>query len=1317
MPTPLELGSKLALDKLFPVATEEGIRGTPEPEVLARQAARLSKVRIPPQLLQPIRERKTTTVVPPRGEGISRVRLPPQLLQRISPIEEKPPIEDKPLVGITTSAQLQQLEGIGAVPIGEPTPRKLSETQAKGIYNRRMQDIFNKYPKAPYTKEQMTEPWYQERLTEQKQAWDEYQSALPGFEQSIYAKVSNFLNIPFEIVGAQTRNIAIGTGDVGQAQVEQLIAEGRIKPLTPFEELPFWEQFLWETPAFLDLYKTGAELLTRGVVKLSLNAGLDKWIATQSRLAPEVRSALYPLVTGGNKASWVEAATNNYLARIGRVKNGTQAIREAVEATEQLLIPQATQTGAWEMGGLAADWNTMAIPERVALAKSAGLAGSVASKMWEALQATEITKLLMVAPKVPVVLPKVTPVTPEVTIKPINKKVADLIKGRQGIEVTIKDDYPIQGLYKGDKAIAYPTGKEVMGVKTYDILSPKGTLTVNQPEVLFTPEAVTPTAPPTEVTPPIVPPTAPPQGVVPEIPPEQELLKFIKDHEALSKQVKSVQHEALKVKAKAVAEAMEQGKGHVSFTEAMASLRGKLPTVEGGIPELQYVMSPDKINALYNKIGMSTEVPPFTRTNAAIALTKIIYGEDAKKMFPSIKNARLVPGDIKALRTIFGKEFADTVAKNVPAITRMMKLNDYFFKLYYNSLLSGPKTWVVNMGTGILNTMLSPVERLGAVGVEIPTAFLQNRQSQRFIGEIPADIMGAFMGIPQGVRSFLNVFKTGKPLEAGKFEMAIEPAFPIKMLDKIIGVPSSIMEASDSLLYQVMYRQALNGNAYRMARTEGGSPLKIMKRFGELMENPSEELVGEAHDIAMDKLFRRPAGTATQAIMSVRGKFKIYGFEPLKAVIPFIRTPINILKYGLERTPLGIANPKLLKNLMLKTPQASDQIGRVVIGSLIATAVAIMFAEGKITGSPPEGEGEKDRFYREGKQPWSIKVGDTWVSYQRLEPYNMLFTGVAAVNDAVREQGKGEKEIQEIATDAVLSVARNVISQTYMSGWADVLNAIDDPKRYGGNFLNRFVAGMVPFSGALRTITQATDVTIRQPKNIPESIKAIIPGLSTQVPARLSALGEEAQRYTPWWSPITISPERESALEDELNRLEVDIGFTGATISGILLNRDEQGQYQKQAGDLTKRNISTLIDTEEYRKMSDEAKIGAIDKMVSSARDEARGMMFSLMAQGDLSDRPIEEQRKIKDMVVTYEYYEVTKDYTDTQRNAYRAKNPAIDVALNIWGYVTTVKSSKARDLLKAKADEYGIPYDTLPALTKKATTGGRTKIKLTPYP
>ena len=550
------------------------------------------------------------------------------------------------------------------------------------------------------------------------------------------------------------------------------------------------------------------------------------------------------------------------------------------------------------------------------------------------------------------------------------------------------------------------------------------------------------------------------------------------------------------------------------------------------------------------------------------------------------------------------KKLAEIDTANPAAVNQFIrnvtkpKFWDYIMELYYNSILSGPKTHIINALSNTITTAISPVERFGGAVTESVLARLQGRARQRFFGEVMPDAVGAIEGMNEGVRSALSTMKHGfSPTQATKYEFRPR-AFKGK-LGRVINFPSTALEAADAMNRAINYRAALNATAVRTAKAEGLTGQVLLDRIADLKMNPSAELTAEASRVAEYRLFRQPAGTITTKVMALRD-----AVPGLTFVIPFLRTPVNIAKFGLERSPAGLLNPRLWRNLAAKNPEAADQLARVFMGSTIGGTLGWYGAQGRITGAVPSNASERDRFYREGKQPFSLRIGNRWVQYQRLEPLNQTLSLVATVIGAVQAK---DKTVDERARMAVETISQNLVSQTYVSSISDLINAIADPERYGTQFFERQAASIaLPFSSALRTAAQVADPTFRQPENIAERVESQVPGLSRRVPARLTAFGEEAKRETPAWSPIVVSPAHQDAVDAELERLGINIGFVGETIGGVPLTREQQYAYQQLAGQMVKKALARLVQRGYYKGASDDRKEYQIRRAVDAQRAAAR---------------------------------------------------------------------------------------------------------------
>ncbi len=532
------------------------------------------------------------------------------------------------------------------------------------------------------------------------------------------------------------------------------------------------------------------------------------------------------------------------------------------------------------------------------------------------------------------------------------------------------------------------------------------------------------------------------------------------------------------------------------------------------------------------------------------------------------------------------------------------KWGDYVVEIFYNSILSNPKTHLVNFGSNMLSSTLRPFETTTAAAIEVPLSILGRRQRQRFFGEAAQEVFGVVRGVPEGFRGAWRIIKTGIPVEeAAKWEQKTR-AFKGKA-GLAVGLPGRMLEAADAFGFSLNRMATLRKEAYRAASIKKLKGQAFIDELNNLMVNPTKEMLENASKEAEYRLFRQEPGEFVKKLIKLRDA-NIFGIEPLRFVVPFLRTPANLVKYGLERSPLAIFNVPMWKNVMLRNPHASDQIARWVLGSGMAAGLAYYVADGKITGPAPRYSAERDAFYREGKQPYSIKIGDKWVSYQRIEPFNQAISQVAAVIEAINDE-ETENTVIEKGAQAVATIMQNFISQTYMSGIANIIQAIEDPEGSGAYMLQGLASGLVPYSGALRGVTQAMDPTIRSARNIPEAIYKEIPGMTERVREKRNVFGEVQVRETPFFSPINISIEDKDPVNIELKRLGINIGNPSRMIGTTKLDDNQYYNYQIIVGQTIKKALDEAIKTTKYKNIKKaEDKADYLDKIIRDSRVEAR---------------------------------------------------------------------------------------------------------------
>lgn len=530
---------------------------------------------------------------------------------------------------------------------------------------------------------------------------------------------------------------------------------------------------------------------------------------------------------------------------------------------------------------------------------------------------------------------------------------------------------------------------------------------------------------------------------------------------------------------------------------------------------------------------------------------------------------------------------------------------DKLYEAWINGLLSSPLTHKVNSISNALFAVSRIPERLLRSAVDRSfSAFTGQRTA--YAGEAAQDAFGMVRGLGEGVRRALHVLRYGmSEAQATKLDMRTMEAIK-GTLGSVIRLPGKFLTAEDEFFKAVTGIGERSALAYRFARKEGLSGEALQRRIAELEANPTPEMLGLIRNEELYRTFQDKLGKAGSLLVEARNEIPL-----LRWVLPFLRTPVNIAKRSLERTPMSAFNIAY-KALRREGPYAQEEavkdLSNMAMGSMIAASAAYYAATDRLTGRAPRKPSDKDAFYRTGKQPYSLKIGDSWYSYDRLEPWSMAIGLVADAVQEARDVGTSEAVSPMAAAKALTVIPRNLTSKTFLSGISDAFDALSDPDRYGERWISRFAGSLLPFSGALRFAAQVEDATIRKPETFQQAVMANLPVLSELVPARRNVFGEPVERPNDVFSMALVRKTKEvhTKLEDELQRLEVGIGFPSNRISGHKLSQDQYGRYLEESGRLIKDKLSELLEKPNWDRLSDEERRKEIDRTVRQARALAR---------------------------------------------------------------------------------------------------------------
>lgn len=528
---------------------------------------------------------------------------------------------------------------------------------------------------------------------------------------------------------------------------------------------------------------------------------------------------------------------------------------------------------------------------------------------------------------------------------------------------------------------------------------------------------------------------------------------------------------------------------------------------------------------------------------------------------------------------------------------------------FVNGLLWSPATHAVNITSNLAFATQQIFER----GVASGFAELAGRAAGEGVhsGEALAMAYGLVSGLRDAFRSAGRALKTGEQTQLkGKIDLPPEPAIStqsvarergmsaseldafqqsnlgkaVDYLGTAVRVPGRLLITEDEFFKSIGYRMELHAQSLRMAAGEGKTGPDLYKRMAEIANDPPESVRLAAADAALYNTFQNEAGKIAKSLMEIRHAGT---FNPTVLFLPFVRTPANLFYRAFERTPLAPFMESVRADFAAGGARADLAAARIATGSTVLAVVGDLAYSGLISGAGPDDPGEREALERQGWQKFSIRVGDKWVQYGRLDPMGLLFSFSASMAEFTKRFDLEPEELDEVAGAAVGAVSKSVISRTYLEGLSRVVDAVasgDQSPRQVAKILEDTAASLVPFSSALMVGKRLTDPEQREADSVWEAIQARIAGLSKNLkPARdlwgqVKKPDEVYGRLVDVITPAAIRKEKDSPIDAEIARLNADVRRIQpkGDFQGVPMNlrhfKDVKDEYERLAGNELKIN-------------------------------------------------------------------------------------------------------------------------------------------------
>lgn len=616
------------------------------------------------------------------------------------------------------------------------------------------------------------------------------------------------------------------------------------------------------------------------------------------------------------------------------------------------------------------------------------------------------------------------------------------------------------------------------------------------------------------------------------------------------------------------------------------------------------------------------------------------------------KQTNVLSKDLALLRERFGDD-PKLIAKMIGELGTVEKIGRFareattfekFVEAWKAGILSGPVTHIANVIGNTTFMAMRPVIDLTASVIGKVTG-----AEERVVATEP---MARVFGNLQGAKDALMLAGSAMRLayeEGGIKGLAKEIAVgsgaegpqKVEQFRKAIGgvkgdvirLPFRALSLADEFFKNMNERGEAYALATRQAVKEGFNiqTREFRERVADLVQN--DVGIGiESKAAALRFTFNAPLGEKGQAVQNLVRQ------AHLEVFVPFIRTPGNILKELVRMTPGAPLVKEWREAWKAGGVERAKAVAEFAMGSAVMGVVASYVFDGSLTGQGSPDPGKRRVATAAGWQPYSVKIGDTYYSYQRLQPVGTLM-GLAADMAEVWDH-LTEEESDKVPKMISIAFANAVTNQTFLQGITNIVNAMSDPKRFGPKMAQNMAASTVP--AIIGQPTTMSDPYVREINSILDAVRSRIPGQREQLLPKRDVFGQPVQTKVRLGglSPVTETTASEDKVRTEASRLgvsvadapkKVHLGRGTGKLGDVEISPEQRNLFGEVSGKFAAQIMGPIVSAPTWDALPDLVKKRLYQRVFTAARKQAAAQVFTGAERdaliGQITERVQEELR------------------------------------------------------------------------------------------
>lgn len=406
-------------------------------------------------------------------------------------------------------------------------------------------------------------------------------------------------------------------------------------------------------------------------------------------------------------------------------------------------------------------------------------------------------------------------------------------------------------------------------------------------------------------------------------------------------------------------------------------------------------------------------------------------------------------------------------------------IKDKAYEFWINSILSGFRTHVNNSVGNIINTSYELLAKRPAQALVSIMSKAMGKEGQVELGELKQLYKG--LAWRHAYDAFKDAIKYDVLTPDGKFDEGSSVAIGGK-LGRIIRIPTRFLRAADYFVRALAHPAEASAYAYRIGVKNGLKGDALNSFIERELSNQNSKSNEYANRRVKEITFTEDLDGAAKAMADLKNRSAIFGY-----IFPFIKTPYNLLRQGIRKSPAGILNLAKEAYDMKQGRFSAEIFDEHLAEQVVAWGLSLMLYgmlpddETVITGTTGYRNGSSlDRFKMANEPPMSIKIGGRWFSYERLEPVSTVFAILADSLNAMRGS-KGADEFLEASRKTASSVGKIIAEKSYLQSIRELVEVLQDPEKNTAEMFSSFAASWVP--NAYRQAAQAIQDNVPDYRN------------------------------------------------------------------------------------------------------------------------------------------------------------------------------------------------------------------------------------------